>query len=271
MAGGPSARAAAASLVFVDDLGDPDPDPGARHHLARVLRLRPGEAVVAADGAGRWRMCRYAPARQGAGGGEGARSVLEPDGPVEAEPRPWPVLTVAFAPAKGDRPEWVVQKLTELGIDRIVPLSTERSVVRWDGERARRAVERLRRVVLEAAAQSRRVWLPEVAEPVGLAELARARPSGCEVALAQLGGPPPQPWQRTVAVGPEGGWAPAELALGLPTVGLGVNVLRSETAALVAAARLGLLRDATVSPGDPEDGEVGDPRAPMDGEGKSRG
>ena len=73
-----------------------------------------------------------------------------------------PGLTVAFAPTKGERPEWVVQKLTELGVDRIVPLISERSVVRWAGERGAGAVERLRRVAREAAAQSRRVWLPDV-------------------------------------------------------------------------------------------------------------
>ncbi len=283
-------RAAAAAQVFVDDLGDPVPDPGARHHLARVLRLRPGETVVASDGVGRWRSCRYRPARRGGGSGPGVASVLEAAGPVEVEPRLSPRLTVAFAPAKGDRPEWVVQKLTELGIDRIVPLSAERSVVRWEGDRADRAVERLRRVALEAAAQSRRVWLPEVSDLIGVADLAKAEASAAEgegaepagtegvpgaatggLVLAQLGGPPPRPWQRTVAVGPEGGWAPAELGLGLPCVGLGTGVLRSETAALVAAAALSLLRAATVSPRDPDDGEAGEPREPMRGEGKSRG
>ena len=69
-----------------------------------------------------------------------------------------------FAPVKGDRPEWTVQKLTELGVDRIVPLRAARSVVRWDGERGAAAVERLRRVAREAAMQSRRCRLPEVTE-----------------------------------------------------------------------------------------------------------
>ena len=67
-----------------------------------------------------------------------------------------PELTVVFAPVKGERPEWVVQKLTELGIDRIVPLRSERSVVRWTGQRGQATVERLRRVAREAAAQCRR-------------------------------------------------------------------------------------------------------------------
>ncbi len=264
-------RAAAAAQVFVDDLDEMVPDAGARHHLARVLRLRAGETVVASDGAGRWRSCRYRPVREGAA----SDRVLEAAGPVEAEPRPDRPLTVAFAPAKGERPEWVVQKLTELGIDRIVPLSADRSVVRWDGDRAGRAVARLRRVAMEAAAQSRRVWLPEVTEVTGVAGLAAGGASATGgvsggLVLAQLGGPPPRPGQRAVAVGPEGGWSPAELALGLPSVGLGDGVLRAETAALVAAAALSLLRAATVSPRDPDDGE-GQPREPMRGEGDSQG
>ena len=80
---------------------------------------------------------------------------------------------MAFAPVKGERPEWVVQKLTELGIDRIVPLFSERSVVRWSGARGQATVERLRRVAREAAAQCRRVWLPEVSDSV---RLRRPRP-----------------------------------------------------------------------------------------------
>ena len=96
------------------------------------------------------------------------------DGAVQSEARAEPRLTVAFAPVKGERPEWVVQKLTELGIDRIVPLRSERSVVRWTGTRGQATVERLRRVAREAAAQCRRVWLPEVCDTVAFAEPARA-------------------------------------------------------------------------------------------------
>lgn len=221
-------------------MADPD-DPvladADRHHLARVLRLRPGEPVVATDGRGRWRLCRYRP------GG------LETDGPVVAEAAPAPPCTVAFAPVKGDRPEWVVQKLTELGVDRIVPLAVERSVVRWQGERRRHAVERLRRVAVEASAQCRRVWLPEVTDVATLDVLVAA---GTPVALAQPGGPPLAGGTTAVAVGPEGGWSPAELARGLPTFGLGPTVLRAETAALAAAVLLVSRRAGTVGPGDHE-------------------
>lgn len=229
-------RAAAAAQVLVADVDAPVFDEAAGHHLGRVLRLRPGEPVVATDGRGRWRLCRYVP------GG------LEPAGAVEHEPPPQPAVTVAFAPAKGDRPEWVVQKLTELGVDRIVPLVTERSVVRWDGGRRSRALERLRRVAAEAVGQSRRVWVPEVTDVRTLDDLDHlaAAPG---VALAQPGGGALDPATTVVAVGPEGGWGSGELAAGRPTIGLGPTVLRADTAAIVAGVLLTSRRAGTVCHG----------------------
>ena len=160
-----------------------------------------------------------------------------------------PALTVAFAPVKGERPEWVVQKLTELGIDRIVPLLSERSVVRWSGARGKTTVEKLRRVAREAAAQCRRVWLPEVTDTVRFGDLASLGGEG-EVVLAQLSGDRPSVRQHVVAVGPEGGWSTDELASGLPTVGFGLSVLRAETAAVTAGALLASLRTGTVAAAD---------------------
>ena len=237
-------RAAAAAQVFVDDPAHPVLADEDVHHLGRVLRLRPGEEVVAADGRGRW-------ARTTWGGGSTLEMLNEGagvggDGEVQFEARSEPALTVAFAPVKGERPEWVVQKLTELGIDRIVPLLCERGVVRWGGARGTTAVERLRRVAREAAAQCRRVWLPDVTDTVRFAELHRLGAPG-EVVLAQLSGDRPTVSQHVVAVGPEGGWSPDELASGLPTVGFGLSVLRAETAAVTAGALLASLRTGTVA------------------------
>ena len=147
--------------VFVPDLSAPELATGDRHHLEQVLRLRVGEAVTASDGAGRWVACRWV-------GG----AALEVDGEVVVEPAPTPLVTVAFSPVKGDRPEWAVQKLTELGVDRIVPLVAARSVVRWTGDRGAAVVERWRRVAREAAMQSRRAWLPAVEEAVAFGEAA---------------------------------------------------------------------------------------------------
>lgn len=235
-------RAGAAAQVFVADPAVPWVGPEDRHHLVSVLRLHPGELVIAADGSGRWGPCRFR--------GAAAADLLEADGPVVSEPAPLPALTIAFAPAKGDRPEWVVQKLTELGIDRIVPLSTARSVVRWEGDRADRAVERLQRVAREAAAQSRRVWIPDVTVVHTLPVLVAAGHGG--VSLAQMGGSPPTLLSTVVAVGPEGGWAPTEIEMGCRTLGLGPYVLRAETAAVATGAILDALRAGTVLGGKRE-------------------
>jgi 16S rRNA (uracil1498-N3)-methyltransferase len=166
---------------------------------------------------------------------------------VQFEPAASPALTVAFAPTKGERPEWVVQKLTELGLDCIVPLVSERSVVRWSGSRGQSAVARLRRVAREAAGQCRRVWLPEIGDVLPFGALAGLGGPG-EVVLAQLSGDRPSVAQRVVAVGPEGGWGGDELRSGLPTVGFGLSVLRAETAAVTAGALMVSLRTGTVAP-----------------------
>jgi 16S rRNA (uracil1498-N3)-methyltransferase len=222
----------AAAHVFVADLDAPVLDAGDRHHLAHALRLRPGEEVTASDGAGGWRRCRYA-----SGG------ALEPVGSLCREEPPSPAVCVGFVVTKGARPEWVVQKLTEVGVDRIVPLSSSRSVVRWDTSRAERNLERLRRVAREAAMQSRRNRLPEV---TGVLSVAKVASQGA--ALAQRGGSAPSLDRPFVLVGPEGGWDRAELEHGLPLVGLGPNVLRAETAAVTAGVLLCALRSGVVSP-----------------------
>jgi 16S rRNA (uracil1498-N3)-methyltransferase len=220
----PSPRSATAH-AFVADLAAPVLDEDELHHLRRVRRLRDGTVITVADGRGAWR-----PVILG--------TVLEPCGPIARDPAPHPALTVAFTPVKGDRPEWVVQKLTELGVDRIVPLRSSRAVVRWDDERAGRQAERLRRIAREAASQSRRTWLPEV---TGLVDVATAL---CwpGATLAEADGPRPRLAHPIVLVGPEGGWSGEELAAadaaGVPRVGLGPHVLRAETAAVAAGALL---------------------------------
>jgi 16S rRNA (uracil1498-N3)-methyltransferase len=127
-----------------------------------------------------------------------------------------------------------------------VPLRSERSVVRWSGARGKTTVEKLRRVAREAAAQCRRVWLPEITDTVPFADLGNLGGEG-EVVLAQLSGDRPSVHQHVVAVGPEGGWSSDELASGLPTVGFGLSVLRAETAAVTAGALLASLRTGTVA------------------------
>ncbi|MDP8938455.1 MAG: 16S rRNA (uracil(1498)-N(3))-methyltransferase [Actinomycetota bacterium] len=217
--------------VFVDDLAAPVLGDGDRHHLERVLRLRPGDPVTVSDGHGGWRPCTFGP-------------VLEPVGEVARSERPSPAVTVAFVPTKGDRPEWAVQKLTEVGVDRIVPVAAARSVVRWSADRAPAHVERLRRVAREAAMQCRRTWLPEVDDLTSFASVA-ALPGAC---LALPDGGPPSLRHPVVLVGPEGGWSPEEIGTGLPAVTLGPHVLRAETAAVLAGGLLCALRTGIVTP-----------------------
>jgi len=224
-----SARAHA----FVAELDQPELAPHDRHHLERVLRLRTGDAVTISDGRGRWRACAF--------GDE-----LAPLGPIHQEAELTPPLTVAFALVKGERPELVVQKLTELGIDRIVPFIAERSVVRWDETKAVRQRERLVSVAREAAMQCRRVWLPEISILTSFAEVAAMRGA----TLAARGGEPPSLGRPTVLVGPEGGWSDQELRVDLPRTDLGPHVLRAETAAITVAAVLSALRAGLITRND---------------------
>jgi 16S rRNA (uracil1498-N3)-methyltransferase len=239
------ASVGSAALVYVADLERPRPDADDVHHLTRVLRLRTGEPVVAGDGQGNWRLCRYRGRRRGQSA-DPDLEVLEVDGPVTFVPRPEPPVTVGFVPVKGDRPEWVVQKLTEAGVDRIAVLRSARAVVRWEGDRGDRSIERLRRVAREAAAQSRCPWLPEVAGVLDLAGLA-ALVAPAPLALAHPGGDPPSVTMPAMAVGPEGGWDDSELAPGgFAVVGLGPGILRSETAAVASGLLLCALRNGLV-------------------------
>jgi 16S rRNA (uracil1498-N3)-methyltransferase len=221
----------AAAHAFVADLDAPELSDDDRRHLERVLRIRAGEEVTVSDGAGRWRRCRFG-------------ATLEPTGGISREERPAPALSVALALTKGERMDWAVQKLIELGVDVVVPMVAARSVVRWTGDKAPRHVERLRRIARQAAMQSRRAWLPAVEDAVPFAAVA-AR-SGA--VMAERGGPPPDLQRPLVLVGPEGGWSDEERASGLPTVGLGTHVLRAETAAVAAGALLGALRAGLAEP-----------------------
>lgn len=218
----PALRTSAAH-VFVESLADLTVHPDDGHHLFRVLRIREGECVTVSDGRGSWQATEVV--------GQSLRPAGDPICDQVA-----PELTIASAIPKGDRAEWMVQKLTEIGVAEIVLLHCDRSVVRWEGDRAERPLARLRRVAKEAAMQSRRVWLPTVSGPVAVADVlvqeavVVAEPAGVPVNM--LGWSP-----RAVVIGPEGGFSAGELASATQMVALGSNVLRIETAAMVAAIR----------------------------------
>jgi 16S rRNA (uracil1498-N3)-methyltransferase len=153
-------------------------------------------------------------------------------------PKPTPSVGVAFALIKGGRPELVVQKLTELGVDRIVPFTAERSIVRWDGAKADKNRARLQRVAREAVMQCRRAWLPQISSVSSFWEVA-AEPGAC---MADRGGAAVDLTRPLVMVGPEGGWSESEAGSSLPRVRLAEPVLRAETAAIAAGVLLGAAR-----------------------------
>ena len=210
-------------------------------HASLVRRLRPGEPVVLTDGAGRVAQCRVE-----AVGRSGITCRAERRYDV---PSPQPRLVVVQAVPKGDRAQTAVDTLTEVGVDALVPWLAQRSIPRWDAERAARGVARWRATAREASKQARRAWLPEVRElasteevtalladgalPVVLHESARRAISDLEV---------PETGDVVVVVGPEGGLSDEELegfaASGIEPVHLGPTVLRTSTAGTVAAAVL---------------------------------
>lgn len=209
--------------VFVDDLSNPILSGDDAHHLARVLRLRDGESITCSDGHGRWRACEWTSA--------GVTAV----GEVVTVATPTPRLCVAVSPVKGDRVDEAVQRLVEIGVDHVVVLAPlERSVVRRDADRSVSHMERLARVIRAAAMQSRRVFLPTLEGPVAFEEVLGRD----GVAIAEPGGETPWSEITTVVVGPEGGFSPSEVERAARRVSLGGSILRSETAVMVAGARL---------------------------------
>ncbi|MGA1257481.1 MAG: 16S rRNA (uracil(1498)-N(3))-methyltransferase [Ilumatobacteraceae bacterium] len=220
--------------VFVDHLDSPSLTDTDQHHLSRVLRVRDGERVTASDGRGSWRSCAWAD------GG------LRADGDVVTEAAPLQRVGVAFVPVKGDRNEWSVQKLTEIGIDDIVLLApTRRSVVRWTD--TEKQLRKLTLVAREAAMQSRRVWLARVTAGVSLSDVlsmpgvAVADPAA-SLFVSPAASTPADP--TLIVVGPEGGFDDDEIPAKVPRVRLGDTILRAETATLVAATLLTAWRSA---------------------------
>lgn len=210
-----------------------------RGHLQRVLRLAAGDPVVLFNGDGH----DYPAELAGAGNGLAAR-VLRRDPPAAGEAGLELVLVQALA--RGEKMDWIIQKATELGVVRIVPVLTARSEVRLAGERLDRRLAHWRRVAASACEQCGRARLPDIDPPLPLHGVAAAALAGQRLVLhpgtgeglpvAATGG------SVAVAVGPEGGFDAVELDLLLRTgwrpVGLGERVLRTETAGLVAGAAL---------------------------------
>ncbi len=227
------------------------PEDEARHAL-RVLRLGVGDALEVVDGEGGWSRCTLAAADRRTAAcaiAEQRRDVGEPDLP----------LTVGLALLKSDhRFEMFLEKATELGVTRIVPLVTERT------ERTAFKAARAHQILLAAMKQSRRSRLVALAPPTPFAEFLRSAPEGlgvlCHEAAAGQDALPAllagAAGASAVLVGPEGGFtgeeAAAAEASGWRLASLGPRRLRAETAAVAAAAAVMLWRAARLGNPAPE-------------------
>ncbi|HEY6490047.1 MAG: RsmE family RNA methyltransferase [Terracidiphilus sp.] len=217
-------------------------------HLIRVLRAQPGtEADVVAGG--RVFHAAVAAIEESGEGRSEVRFTLVAE--IEAEPAL--AITLVMSIYKFDRMEWALEKATELGVARIVPVIARRSEKHLAQAAAKR-VERWRRVVHEAAQQSRRADVPLLGEPVLLSAQIKSESDAMRLVLAEqerattlhtaleeamdaAGKTMPS---LEIAIGPEGGWAPEEEALfdahGWRAVSMGPRILRAETAAIAALA-----------------------------------
>lgn len=210
-------------------------------HAAAVRRLGAGERADVTDGSGSVAECVVT----AAGADWLELEVLQRR---RVEP-PGLRLVVVQALAKGDRSELAVELMTEIGVDEIVPWAAARSVVQWRGVRGARSLERWRSTAREAAKQSRRAWLPVVAESASTDAVAE-RVGAAALGVVLHGDAPtplralnlPSAGELVVVVGPEGGIPEDELAVlaaaGAIACRLGPTVLRTSTAGVAAASVL---------------------------------
>jgi 16S rRNA (uracil1498-N3)-methyltransferase len=207
-------------------------------HLSRVRRLGPGDVVEVFDGNGFATRARVTEA-----GKDWVELVAVGDPLPDRETACH--LTLATAVPKGERFDWLVEKATELGVDRVVPIVTERSVVDPRGSK----LDRLRRAIVEASKQCGRNRLMTLDRPLPwalwLAECSTATPR----LIAHPGGVSPTDWPRArqsrraaLAIGPEGGFTEAEVeaarTAGWQVISLGATLLRIETAGLAGCAAI---------------------------------
>jgi 16S rRNA (uracil1498-N3)-methyltransferase len=162
------------------------------------------------------------------------------DSTVQTEINPR-ALTVAFSVTKNDKPDLVIQKLTELGIDHIIPIITERSIVRWDSDKGAKNQVRWQKIAREAAMQSRSVFIPTIHDVCPSIENF-VESYGPHLAVADPEGEAPDAGLSTIVIGPEGGFTHQEMDLMTRRVSLPGGILRAETAAVAAGVMLTYLR-----------------------------
>jgi 16S rRNA (uracil1498-N3)-methyltransferase len=216
-------------------------------HLRDVLRLHPGDEVFVFDGTGREFSCAVAAVTRNSCDLT-VLSEVEP-----SRPESHLSLSLAIALLKHEKFDLVVQKATELGVHQIIPVNSDRADVRpRSDEQAGKRVSRWQRIALEAAKQSGRARVPEVASPINFAEFVKGK-AGADQALmfAERAGQSLEkisesftnpPASLVAVIGPEGGWTDAEIETaresGWSIVTLGGRIMRAETAAIAIVALL---------------------------------
>ena len=206
-------------------------DAGQANYLGNVLRLKAGAELLVFDGrTGEWLARIAATAKK--------RMTLIVERQTR-DPESIPDVWLAFAPVKRTQTDWLVEKATELGVARLLPIMTQRTVA----ERVK--LERLEAIAVEAAEQCGRTILPEIAEPVQLKHLLADSGARALYFADEAGGEPAaaafKPGPATILTGPEGGFTDDERAAiraapNAVPVSLGPRILRAETAALAALA-----------------------------------
>ncbi len=215
-----------------------DLDGSAATHVARVLRLRAGDPLILFDdGGGEYAATVTALGRNTVRVAVGEHRPLNRESPLQ--------VTLAQGISRGERMDVVVQKATELGVRRIVPVLTERTVVRLDAAQAANRLRHWRAIAVAACEQSGRNQVPEITAPMDLQEfLVSDLPEGLRLLLNPDGGLKarnlPASDAATLLIGPEGGLSDGERtaasAARFRGLSLGPRILRTETAALAALA-----------------------------------
>ena len=217
----------------------PLPD-GVAAHLLRVLRLGAGDECVLFNGDGHDYHARIATAgKRHATAGILRTSRVDTESTLR--------ITLLQGIARGEKMDWILQKATELGVARILPVTSDRSEVKLDAQRADKRLAHWRGIVIAACEQSGRAVVPEVAPPQALAAAAALRDGRgvildpfAEASVSAL--PCDSPGACTIAIGPEGGWSPRDrgqlVEAGFDGLRLGPRVLRTETAGIAAIAVL---------------------------------
>jgi 16S rRNA (uracil1498-N3)-methyltransferase len=209
-------------------------------HAVSVSRIRVGETLSIGNGAGLVVTGAVLEA-------QAVRLSIEA-ATVRRVPAQTPALILVQALAKGGRDELAIQAATELGVDTVIPWASQRSVVRWDGEKAVKGCARWGSIVREASKQCLRAWVPRVAQVASTEQLAALAESHRMLLLEPTAQEPltsvgaDDSRDLVLVVGPEGGIAPGELAAltaaGATAVRLGDAVLRTSTAGPAAIAAL---------------------------------